>query len=82
MQTFADLATDASMQMFASMGVVGLGPAKTSLMPVNATTNYYVGAPIDFVTRAHKFNMEVTARAACALPLLAPRPCSPFGGDH
>ncbi|GAQ81601.1 glycerophosphoryl diester phosphodiesterase [Klebsormidium nitens] len=58
-QTFASLATDESMAMFASMGVVGLGPAKGSLMPVNTTTNYYVGAPIDFVTRAHKYNMEV-----------------------
>jgi glycerophosphoryl diester phosphodiesterase len=58
-QTYEELASDASLDMLVQMGVVGIGPFKGNIMPINASTNFYVGAPNDLVTRAHNKGLEV-----------------------
>ncbi|GAQ83190.1 glycerophosphoryl diester phosphodiesterase [Klebsormidium nitens] len=58
-ETYASLSTDAAFDMLKSIGVVGLGPYKANIQPINTTTNYYSGKPNDFVTRAHNKGFEV-----------------------
>jgi hypothetical protein len=80
LQTYEELASDASLDMLVQMGVVGIGPFKGNIMPINASTNFYVGAPNDLVTRAHNKGLEVSSLSlVCRSPTRCCSSFRPFG---